>query len=308
VQDADITDGNAFPNEVEVDLDMLHTLMLNRVVGEIDGTNVITVDESALWQLSLELLKELPEPTSFSNTVSHVTILSLGARSGDDNLALGGPRDEVIVEEHNIARGGLVCTRATRPVRIRVDCQLVGGGGASQVEAEVQEASQIAQHSLHHNEVRLLRIIHMKANLLDDVGDVRAGERQVLEGPGEAPKLSWISNMRPRSDRDIGLSVHMRWGRLVVHHASVLKDVESELALSEKESIYLMLYGDPKKIMKRAEVLHGELKLDGRYGVLQEHCARHGEHNVINIKQQVCRIGATVEDEQGGVGLGLNKS
>jgi hypothetical protein len=48
VQDADITDGNAFPNEVEVDLDMLHTLMLNRVVGEIDGTNVITVDESAL--------------------------------------------------------------------------------------------------------------------------------------------------------------------------------------------------------------------------------------------------------------------
>jgi hypothetical protein len=48
VQDADITDGNAFPNEVEVDLDMLHTLMLNSVVGEIDGTNVITVDESAL--------------------------------------------------------------------------------------------------------------------------------------------------------------------------------------------------------------------------------------------------------------------
>jgi hypothetical protein len=38
----------------------------------------------------------------------------------------------------------------------------------------------------------------------------------------------------------------------------MLKDVESELALSEEESIYLMLYGDPKKIMKRVEVLHDE--------------------------------------------------
>jgi hypothetical protein len=41
----------------------------------------------------------------------------------------------------------------------------------------------------------------------------------------------------------------------------VFKDVKSELALSEEESIYLMLYGDPKKIVKRVEVLHGEVKL-----------------------------------------------
>jgi hypothetical protein len=29
----------------------------------------------------------------------------------------------------------------------------------------------------------------MKANLLYDIGDVGVGERQVLEGPGEAPEL-----------------------------------------------------------------------------------------------------------------------
>jgi hypothetical protein len=33
---------------VEVDLDMLHTLVLNGVGGEIDGADVVTVDESAL--------------------------------------------------------------------------------------------------------------------------------------------------------------------------------------------------------------------------------------------------------------------
>jgi hypothetical protein len=48
VQGADITDGNVFPNEVEVDLDMLHTLVLNRVDGEVDDADVVAVDESAL--------------------------------------------------------------------------------------------------------------------------------------------------------------------------------------------------------------------------------------------------------------------
>jgi hypothetical protein len=61
-------------------------------------------------------------------------------------------------------------------------------------------------------------------------------------------------------------------------------------------------------MVKRVEVLHGKFPLEGRYGVLQECCARCGDHNVINIKQQVYHIGPAVEDEQGGVGLGLNKS
>jgi hypothetical protein len=61
-------------------------------------------------------------------------------------------------------------------------------------------------------------------------------------------------------------------------------------------------------MMKKVEVLHGEFSLEGRYGVLQEHCARYGEHNVNSIKQQVYRISAAVEDEQGGVRLGLNKT
>jgi hypothetical protein len=35
-------------NEVEVDLDMLHMLMLNGVGGEVDGAEIVAVDESAL--------------------------------------------------------------------------------------------------------------------------------------------------------------------------------------------------------------------------------------------------------------------
>jgi hypothetical protein len=110
-----------FLDEVEVNLDMLYTLVLNEVDGEVDGADIVIVDESALWQWSMELLEELPEPTSFSHAVGHDTILSLSAWSGKDVLALGGLGDELIVEEHNIARGGPVHIQATRPVRIRVD-------------------------------------------------------------------------------------------------------------------------------------------------------------------------------------------
>jgi hypothetical protein len=42
--------GHAFPHKVEVDLDidMLCALVLNGVGGEVDGVDVITVDEGAL--------------------------------------------------------------------------------------------------------------------------------------------------------------------------------------------------------------------------------------------------------------------
>jgi hypothetical protein len=44
----DITDDNAFSDEMEVDLGMLHTLMPNMVGGEVDGANIVTVDKSAI--------------------------------------------------------------------------------------------------------------------------------------------------------------------------------------------------------------------------------------------------------------------
>jgi hypothetical protein len=57
VQDVDITDGYAFPHKVEVDLDMLHVLLLNGVGGVVDGVDIVVVDEGALHQQSVELLK-----------------------------------------------------------------------------------------------------------------------------------------------------------------------------------------------------------------------------------------------------------
>jgi hypothetical protein len=48
VQDADITDGKVFSDEVEVDLNMLLMLVLNEVGGEVDDADIFIVDESAI--------------------------------------------------------------------------------------------------------------------------------------------------------------------------------------------------------------------------------------------------------------------
>jgi hypothetical protein len=57
VQDADITNGYVFLHKVEVDLDMLHALVLKGVGGEVDNADIVTVNEGDLCQRSVELLK-----------------------------------------------------------------------------------------------------------------------------------------------------------------------------------------------------------------------------------------------------------
>jgi hypothetical protein len=64
---------------VEVDLDMLGALVLTRVGGEVDGTNIVIVDECALHQWFVELLKSLPQPACLGYTIGNCPILSLSA-------------------------------------------------------------------------------------------------------------------------------------------------------------------------------------------------------------------------------------
>jgi hypothetical protein len=61
------------------------------------------------------------QPTSFCNTIGNGSILSLSTRSEDGGLALGRPRDEIVVEEHYIARCGLASVRTTRSISVGVD-------------------------------------------------------------------------------------------------------------------------------------------------------------------------------------------
>jgi hypothetical protein len=93
MEDADLTDGNLLSHEMKINLHMFCALILNRVGGEVHGTDAVTVNKSAVQWRSLELMQELVQPSGLSHTIGDGTILGFGAGAGDDNLPLHRPGD-----------------------------------------------------------------------------------------------------------------------------------------------------------------------------------------------------------------------
>jgi hypothetical protein len=77
--------------------------MLNWVGGEVNCTDVVTINDGGSAKGATKLTKQLTQPTCFCNTICHGTILCFSTRAGYCGLALGRPRDEIITKEHSIA-------------------------------------------------------------------------------------------------------------------------------------------------------------------------------------------------------------
>jgi hypothetical protein len=191
-----MTNGNLLSDKIKINLHMLRALMLNGVGGEVHDADVVTVDESAARWWSLELMQELAQPGGLSHTIGDGMVLGFGTGEGDDSLPLGRPEDQVVPEEHDIARRGAMSVRAASPVGVGVDDQ-VGAGRAAQQQAKVGCPTKIAQDALHGRQVGLSRVMHVQADLLHGISDVGPCERQVLEGSGNTPKLRGVRNRRP---------------------------------------------------------------------------------------------------------------
>jgi len=55
MQNTKITDGDSLPNEVKINLNVLGVLMLHRVGGHVDDTDVITVDQCGAPKRGMQL-------------------------------------------------------------------------------------------------------------------------------------------------------------------------------------------------------------------------------------------------------------
>jgi hypothetical protein len=91
-----ISDGDTLTHEVEVELNKLRALMLDGAGGEIDGADVVAVDQCAPRLRTVKFLEQLTKPVRLSHAVSHNAVLGLGTRAGDDRLLLRVPRDKVV--------------------------------------------------------------------------------------------------------------------------------------------------------------------------------------------------------------------
>ena len=61
MKNSKITNGNPLPNEVEINLNMLSSLMLNRVGGHVDRADVVTIHQGGAAKKGMELLKKLTQ-------------------------------------------------------------------------------------------------------------------------------------------------------------------------------------------------------------------------------------------------------
>ena len=86
-----ITNGNPLPDEVEVNLNVLGTLMLYRIGGHVDCTDVVAIHQCGVPKGGVQLLQELMQPGSLGDTISHCAILGFNTGSGDCVLMLLEP-------------------------------------------------------------------------------------------------------------------------------------------------------------------------------------------------------------------------
>jgi len=124
MQNTDFTKGDSLSDEVQINLNMLGSLMLNRVAGEVDGTDVITIDHGGAAKRMVKLLQKLSQPASLSNTICHNPILCLSTGPGHCRLTFRRPGDEIVPEKHRIPRCGFARVRTSRPISIRVDHEI----------------------------------------------------------------------------------------------------------------------------------------------------------------------------------------
>ena len=60
MQDPNVAESHLLTHEVNVELDVLRATMMNGVGGEVDGGDVVAVDNSSLGHAKVQLLKKLP--------------------------------------------------------------------------------------------------------------------------------------------------------------------------------------------------------------------------------------------------------
>jgi hypothetical protein len=120
-----VPDGNAFTDEMEINLNMFCGLVLERVDREVNSVDVIAIyEEGTPGDRVVEFLKKLMEPTRLGHAIGDDEVLHFGTGVGDQRLTLEGSGDELVLEEHNIAGG---------------DQKKNDEGGGHQAEDEAQE-------------------------------------------------------------------------------------------------------------------------------------------------------------------------
>jgi hypothetical protein len=181
MEDTNVPDGNTLADKVKINLNMLGALVLNGVGGEVDGADVVAVDQSGPRQGAVQLHKQLSKPT---RPLPH----HWPRRGNLPQHSNGGWRSDA----WRTRRRGC-CPGITGPVSNSVDDE-VRRRGMAKKQAEVEGALEVPKDALCGREMGLMRVVHVEAHLLDRVGNAGPGEGEVLESPSQAAVGSRVAD------------------------------------------------------------------------------------------------------------------
>lgn len=206
MMNTDVPNSNALMDDVKIDLNMLHVLVLGEVDGEIDGAEVVAVDKCAPSEGVFKLLKELAQPARLSNPTSDGSVLNLNTRPEDHELTLERPRDEIGNKKYHIAEE-----------------LMWDSGRAPKMEPVIEYTPKVPKDPLNHAQVQLPTIMHIDADLLDIICNVGPSEGGIPKDINKTGR-QW-RRLQEHHRRRPWLCVHRCRARNAIQHVSVLQDV-----------------------------------------------------------------------------------
>jgi hypothetical protein len=81
----------------------------------------------------------------------------------------------------------------------------------------------------------------------------------------------------------------------------MLEEVNDVLSLVKEHALGPALDGDPQEVVEGPEVLHRKLMLEAGDDATQEPMGGGGEHDILDVEEEVRSIRTTTKDEQGRV-------
>ena len=91
--------GDLLTDEVDVNLDVLGTTVVDWVGCHVDSANIVAADNCGNLQWNVELLKKLPQPAALGDNVSNRSVLGLHTGPGYRGLPFGRPGHQVVSQK-----------------------------------------------------------------------------------------------------------------------------------------------------------------------------------------------------------------
>jgi hypothetical protein len=98
------------------------------------------------------------------------------------------------------------------------------------MKTKIQSALKVAENALHSAKMRLPRVMHIEADLLNSISNVRTSEGEILKCSSNTAIVSGVGDGDTIS-RKLGVSINRSTTRLAVSHTGTLQNIQHILTL-----------------------------------------------------------------------------